>query len=106
MDDIADITSLKNTFEPNRFFFNLQVEPSTSGTSSTSKVAGIKRRLEPWTAEQKSVVLEFFKNHLSNKIPPKKGETITLINTYPDLLHNKSWEKIKIYVVNTYNKKK
>ncbi|XP_063907787.1 uncharacterized protein LOC135125929 [Zophobas morio] len=65
-----------------------------------------KRTLEPWTDSQKEVVLSYFKNHLKKKIPPKKNECLHLKSEHPDLFSNKSWEKMKIFVVNKYNQNK
>nr|CAI5858514.1 unnamed protein product [Callosobruchus analis] len=64
-----------------------------------------KRVLQPWTEEQKNVTLEYFKNHVKRRIAPKKGECEELKSKHRSLLESKSWEKIKIFVVNTYNKK-
>ncbi|VEN62581.1 unnamed protein product [Callosobruchus maculatus] len=65
-----------------------------------------KRENQPWTEEQKRVTLKFFKYNLDKKIPPKKHECLQLQEQHPDLLGNKAWVKIKIFVVNTYNKQK
>ncbi|XP_063908932.1 uncharacterized protein LOC135126741 [Zophobas morio] len=65
-----------------------------------------KRTLEPWTDSQKEVVLSYFKTHLKKKIPPKKNECLHLKSEHPDLFSNKSWEKMKIFVVNKYNQNK
>lgn len=69
-----------------------------------SKVTKKKRLLQPWKEEQKTLVLKYFKQHIKDKIPPKKGECLQLKDSYPELLINKSWEKIKIFVVNQYTK--
>jgi hypothetical protein len=79
---------------------------SDEGVSYVSKSAKKpKRVLQPWTEAQKEVALAYFKKHLLKKIPPKKNETLELINQNGELFSNKSWEKIKIFIVNTYNKK-
>lgn len=38
------------------------------------------------------------------KVPPKKHECVELQEKHKDVFDNKSWPKIKIFVVNTYNK--
>lgn len=63
------------------------------------------RSLVPWTALQKDLVVKYFEEHIASKRPPKKYECELLIETYPDLLKNKSWEKIKVFVQNAYTKK-
>ncbi|XP_072396297.1 uncharacterized protein [Diabrotica undecimpunctata] len=65
-----------------------------------------KRTLEPWTKLQRDLVLSHFKSHLNKKLPPKKHECIELQEKHKDVFVNKSWPKIKIFVVNTYNKMK
>lgn len=64
-----------------------------------------KRQLVPWTSQQKKVVLEFFKVHVKNRKPPKRAECDTLIQKFPDLLQNKSWTKIKVFIQNYYKNK-
>lgn len=64
-----------------------------------------KRILVPWTVEQKRVVSTYFKSHIERKIPPKRKECDELKSTYPELLGNKDWLKIKVYVQNIYSKK-
>jgi hypothetical protein len=65
-----------------------------------------KRELVPWNAKQKSVVLDFFKNNIKNSIPPKKGECLVLKEKFPDILENKNWLKIKVFIQNQYVKRK
>lgn len=36
--------------------------------------------------------------------PPKKNECLQLQEENPGLFNNKTWPKIKLFVVNTYNK--
>lgn len=63
-----------------------------------------KRLLIPWTEDQKFVVAEFFKNHIKWKKPPIKSECEELKSQYEDLLKNKDWLKIKVFVQNKYTK--
>ncbi|CAH0563122.1 unnamed protein product [Brassicogethes aeneus] len=65
-----------------------------------------RRILMPWTEEQKTTVTNYFSTHIKNKKPPKKYECELLKNKYPDLLQNKDWLKIKVYIQNEYSKKK
>ena len=76
----------------NRFFFQ------------TKAIQKKKRILEPWTEAQKKVASSYFKENLKTKIPPKKNECLMLKEENPDIFSNKSWEKIKIYIVNEYKK--
>lgn len=76
----------------------------TSSSHKNSKYTKIER--ERWTEEQKIKVKLFFENHIRTKRPPKERECKTLISQYPDLLHNKNWKKIKVFVQNLYSKKK
>lgn len=77
----------------------------SAGNSSRITTKGKKRQLIPWTAEQISIVQSHFKNHINTKKPPKKWECEELIQKYPQLLKNKSWLKIKVYIQNKYTKK-
>lgn len=81
-----------------------QSSPSCSTMLNEPKVTKKKRVLIPWTSDQKSVVLKFFARHIKNKNPPKRNECETLKSQYPDLLSNKDWLKIKVFVQNTYTK--
>ncbi|KAI4463220.1 hypothetical protein MML48_4g00004244 [Holotrichia oblita] len=67
---------------------------------------GQKRVLVPWTENQKKVVLDYFKTHIKANRPPKRGECDDLISKYSDLLKNKNWLKIKVFVQNQYKNKK
>lgn len=74
-------------------------------SKNTKKPLQQKRQLIPWTSEQKKIVMSFFKNHIRNNKPPKKHECEELIHLHKEILHNKSWLKIKVYVQNQYTKK-
>lgn len=67
---------------------------------------GQKRVLVPWTENQKKVVLSYFKTHIKTNRSPKRGECDDLISKYPDLLNNKNWLKIKVFIQNQYKNKK
>ncbi|XP_012549781.2 uncharacterized protein LOC105842288 [Bombyx mori] len=98
---------------------NVNQEPSSSGVNQedgtiatetltlgqTNSKISKKRILVPWTTEQKSAVLSYFKMHIKKRKPPKRGECETLKELYPDLLSNKDWLKIKVFIQNTYSKK-
>ncbi|CAG9822955.1 unnamed protein product [Phaedon cochleariae] len=79
-------------------------EPLLPKPSTPSKYKP-KRVLVPWTTQQKKIVLDFFKNHIKHNRPPKRNECEELLTKYPDLLSNKSWTKIKVFVQNVYTKK-
>lgn len=64
-----------------------------------------KRTLVPWTSEQKKIVTNYFKNHIKKKCPPKRAECDNLISEHAELLKNKNWLKIKVFVQNQYTKK-
>lgn len=64
-----------------------------------------KRVLIAWTEEQKNVVCKYFDKHIKTKKPPKRHECDDLIKMHPDLLKNKDWLKIKVFVQNKYTKK-
>ncbi|XP_074029091.1 uncharacterized protein [Leptinotarsa decemlineata] len=66
---------------------------------------GTKRVLIPWTNEQKEVVKAFFGNNIKKRKPPKRKECQELKELYPDLLNNKDWLKIKVFIQNLYSKK-
>lgn len=63
-----------------------------------------KRILVAWTNQQKQVVCDYFKNHIKKKQPPKKGECEELHKLHPELLANKNWLKIKVFIQNKYSK--
>ncbi|KAF5282708.1 hypothetical protein FQR65_LT02705 [Abscondita terminalis] len=65
-----------------------------------------KRILVAWTKEQKEVVKDFFADHIIKKKPPKQRECTELKNKHAELLNNKDWLKIKVFIQNEYTKKK
>ncbi|XP_044765392.1 uncharacterized protein LOC123321723 [Coccinella septempunctata] len=64
-----------------------------------------KRTLVKWTSQQKKIVKKFFQKHIMNKIPPKKAECDLLKSKYPEVLENKDWLKIKVFIQNIYSGK-
>ncbi|KAJ8932511.1 hypothetical protein NQ314_014603 [Rhamnusium bicolor] len=76
--------------------------PSTSATIPLQKK---KRILVPWTSEQKKVARRFFKDHIKYRKPPKREECDELKEKHSDLLQNKDWLKIKVFIQNEYTKK-
>ncbi|KAB0804499.1 hypothetical protein PPYR_01469 [Photinus pyralis] len=65
---------------------------------STSKKSGGRGR---WSAEQKSVVTQYFKGHIKSKKAPKKEECEKLKKLH-GLLKDKDWVQIKTLVYNSY----
>lgn len=78
--------------------------PSTSSNTNLSKPK--RRILIPWTTEQKRIVEHCFRNHITYNKPPKRAECELLIGQHKELLKNKDWLKIKVYIQNQYKKKK
>nr|CAI5851296.1 unnamed protein product [Callosobruchus analis] len=90
--------------------FMAEVSPVVEHTDNTTKEVSCfskkKRRvLVPWTIEQKQIVKTFFADHIKRKQAVKQYECMNLKTQYPELLANKSWEKIKVYVQNLYTNK-
>ncbi|KAG5884923.1 hypothetical protein JTB14_001881 [Gonioctena quinquepunctata] len=77
-----------------------QQEPSTSSVPPKKK-----RILVPWTPEQKKLAKLYFKVHIQNKVPPKKGECNDLKETHSGVFENKTWEQIKVFIQNIYRNK-
>lgn len=55
-----------------------------------------------WNKEQKSLIKDYFKNHLKNKKTPKKQECLEFQKKYMSLFHEKTWIQIKVFVYNTF----
>ncbi|KAG5866065.1 hypothetical protein JTB14_025261 [Gonioctena quinquepunctata] len=117
----AEVTEDKNLDEKLAELLDAHDEAEYyQNTSSTSKKIEMPnqdsaqkpkkhRVLIKWTEEQKTVVQEFFKNHIKKRKPPKRHECEELIKQNERLLHNKNWLKIKvsykkdIRIVNDFN---
>ncbi|CAH1106714.1 unnamed protein product [Psylliodes chrysocephalus] len=87
---------------------DIDTQPSTSQQAGTKKLSGRKNKKTirgRWTEEQKSITKDFFKDHIKRKKSPKQRECAELISQYPDILSNKNWLKIKVFVQNIYTKK-
>ncbi|KAK5647978.1 hypothetical protein RI129_002870 [Pyrocoelia pectoralis] len=63
------------------------------------------RTLVPWTQQQKKVVKEYFRKNIAKKKPPIRSECEKLKEIHKDLLDNKDWLKIKVFIQNQYTKK-
>lgn len=84
---------------------NTQTDNVRNETSTSNEIERkTKKVLVPWTPMQKEAVTDFFKNHIEMKKPPKRKECEELKKKY-DILDNKSWTKIKVFVQNCYTKK-
>lgn len=79
---------------------NQERDPENIETRAKNK----KRILVPWTNQEKRAVLDFFASHIKNKRPPKRNECDLLKEQHPNLLQNRSWLKIKVFVQNVYTK--
>lgn len=82
----------------------IQSTPS-SPKSMEKNVIKKKRVPVPWTSQQKNVVLNFFSKHIESKKAPKRLECEKLRSQYPELLNNKDWLKIKVFIQNIYTKR-
>lgn len=79
-------------------------KPQTSSTFLNLKRTTTKRILVPWTAERKTIELDYFTNHIKHSTPPKRIECEHLKEHKKNMLSNKTWLKIKVFVQNQYIK--
>lgn len=63
-----------------------------------------KNQRGSWTTEQKKILLKYFKNNIEQKITPKKQECLNCQEKYKNLLNQKTWVQIKVFVYNTFKK--
>lgn len=85
---------------------NQRVESETCKSTCQIKVkSGKKRTLVPWTDEQKEIVTNYFATSIKKKQAPKRVECEDLKSLYPQVLENKDWLKIKVFIQNVYKKK-
>lgn len=84
---------------------SLETTNNVKSFEITRKGVGSKRILVPWTNQQKEVVRKFFAAHIKEARPPKREECERLKEKYPELLENKTWTKIKVFVQNIYTNK-
>ncbi|KAJ8968929.1 hypothetical protein NQ314_002021 [Rhamnusium bicolor] len=61
----------------------------------------VKHAKVKWTAEQKRITKDYFKNDINEKKPPTKSEIEVFKELYP-IMENKIWQKIKVFVYNIY----
>ncbi|CAH1107401.1 unnamed protein product [Psylliodes chrysocephalus] len=83
------------------------VKQNSSHVTSTIIVPkkGKFRTLVPWTSRQKKVVKKYFTNHIKSKTPPRRRECEELKEQHKEMLSNKDWLKIKVFIQNEYKKK-
>jgi hypothetical protein len=55
-----------------------------------------------WNHQQKTMMLQYFKTNVKNKISPKKDECLKLREDHLDLFKDKNWVQIKVFIYNTY----
>lgn len=98
-----DVLQMRNEMDQEQEEDEIGVsEPSSIKEVPKKKNIREKRVLIPWTDQQKKVVTTYFRSHIASSRPPKKSECYDLISKYPDILKNKNWLKIKVFVQNKY----
>ncbi|CAG9788289.1 unnamed protein product [Diatraea saccharalis] len=112
-DEIMEYEAVMPTENLNEPIIDANVHDSTLKTpqlcditNSTENKTKKKRNLIPWTAQQKNIVTKFFSKHIKSQVPPKRHECEELRDLHPDIMHNKDWLKIKVFVQNAYTKGK
>ncbi|KAL1510052.1 hypothetical protein ABEB36_004708 [Hypothenemus hampei] len=82
--------------------------PPTNTETNNSEVESNKKSKSikiPWTEEQKKIVRLYFAQHIKKRKPPKRLECEALKDKNTEILNNKDWLKIKVFIQNEYNKK-
>ncbi|KAL1488528.1 hypothetical protein ABEB36_014992 [Hypothenemus hampei] len=82
--------------------------PPTNTETNNSEVESNKKSKSikiPWTEEQKKIVRLYFAQHIKKRKPPKRLECEALKEKNTEILNNKDWLKIKVFIQNEYNKK-
>lgn len=59
-----------------------------------------------WSDKERNLACEYFKEHIKNKITPKKHECEQLLKLRPSSFENKDWIRIKTFIYNTFRLKK
>lgn len=57
-----------------------------------------------WLPSEKKLVVTHFKNHIKNKIAPKKKEVLNFIAKHSNIFQDYDWVRIKTLVYNCYRK--
>lgn len=55
-----------------------------------------------WNEVQKTMMLQFFKNHIKKETAPRKGECLEFREKNLENFQTKSWLQIKTFVYNSY----
>ncbi|CAH0563123.1 unnamed protein product [Brassicogethes aeneus] len=78
------------------------------GSKSKKKKIQEKEKKEKqrgtWNSKQKSVMMEYFKKNIKNKITPKNNECDAFQNKYRDMFQDKTWLQIKVFIYNVLRK--
>lgn len=71
---------------------------SSKKLCESKKISGRTR----WTDQEKTLVLDYFKDHLEKKATPRKYECDQFIAKHGKSMINKDWVKIKTFVYNSF----
>ncbi|XP_050505687.1 uncharacterized protein LOC126883959 [Diabrotica virgifera virgifera] len=115
-DDLGNETAIEDDFpeiEPQSMLEETELENDVNKEPNSEENTKDQKNLTSrnpiirikWTEHQKKIVSKFFVNHIRNKKPPKRHECEELIKANPEILANKNWTKIKVFVQNLYCKK-
>ena len=66
----------------------------------------IQKKPKPWSKDEKRIVHEYFSKHIDNDILPKKDECLSFMDSYKEIVKDRTWTTIKDYVRNYLTKKK
>ncbi|CAH2100591.1 unnamed protein product [Euphydryas editha] len=103
-DMVADLstTTAQDPETPHKDNAASTSEPLVDITKKSSRSTKKKRVLVHWTTAQKNLVIKHFKRHIRSKKAPKRRECDALKALHPELLQNKDWKKIKVFMQNYY----
>lgn len=76
--------------------------PLTEDDSNTMKKPLNKTNRKRWLPREKKMVLNHFRMHVRNKIPPKKNEVLKFIEKHCNNFDVTDWVRIKTVVYNCY----
>ncbi|XP_050302177.1 uncharacterized protein LOC126740271 isoform X2 [Anthonomus grandis grandis] len=58
-----------------------------------------------WNKKEKALVLEYFKDHMKNRVTPSKKECMKCATEFRHILNNKDWTRVKTFIYHAYKAK-
>lgn len=99
----GDTDQIENTEQLEDSILAVNLEQQGKNNEEETELKPIKEKLSGrarWTSTEKNIVLRYFREHIKNKISPKKHECEAFFTLHKQQMKIKDWVKVKTFIYN------